>query len=127
MRQRYLLDSHVFLWLDTLDSRLKPEHVRTLADPENDLYLSTASIWELSIKRSLRRLKFDKPFADAAKEKSITLLPILAEHAEAVEGLPRHHSDPFDHMLIAQAKVEGLVLVTHDRILAEYDVAVLRV
>ena len=127
MKQRYLLDSHVFLWLDTMDHRLRSEHVRTLADPENDLYLSTASIWELSIKRSLRRLNFAKPFADAAKAKGIVLLPVLAEHAEAIERLPRHHNDPFDHMLIAQAMVEGLVLVTHDRILAEYDVAVLRV
>jgi PIN domain nuclease of toxin-antitoxin system len=127
MKQRYLLDSHVFLWLDTLDHRLRAEHVQLLADPENELYLSTASIWELSIKRSLRRLKYDKPFADAAKEKGIALLPILAEHAEAVESLLRRHNDPFDHMLIAQARVEGLVLVTHDRILMEYEVPVLRV
>jgi PIN domain nuclease of toxin-antitoxin system len=127
MKQRYLLDSHVFVWLDTMDVRLRSEHVQTLADPENDLYLSTASIWELSIKRSLRRLNFDKPFADAAKEKGIMLLPVLAEHAEAVERLPRHHNDPFDHMLIAQVMMEGLVLVTHDRVLGEYGVPILRV
>ena len=102
MMQRYLLDSHVFLWLDAMDSRLRPEHLQILADPGNELILSAASIWELSIKRSLKRLSFAKAFGEAAKEKGIAILPVLTKHAEAVEGLPQHHRDPFDHMLIAQ-------------------------
>ena len=124
---RYLLDSHVFLWYDESHARLSAAHRELLDDSANELYLSVASIWELTIKRSLGRLAASARFRDSAKRLDIEIMAITVDHAEQIEGLPRHHSDPFDHMLIAQAKVEGLVLVTHDRILAEYDVAVLRV
>jgi PIN domain nuclease of toxin-antitoxin system len=125
--QRFLLDTHVFLWLDTLDPRLQKRHIAIMEDPANELYFSAASIWELTIKRASKRLEFTRPFAEAAAMKGIAILPVLAAHAEAIEMLPRHHSDPFDHMLVAQASVEGLVLVTHDAKLHAYNVPMLRV
>jgi PIN domain nuclease of toxin-antitoxin system len=123
---RYLLDSHTFLWYEG-GTQLNATHRALLDDSVNELYLSLASIWELTIKRSLGRLDSMTSFRREALRLEIQILPIMAEHAEAIERLPRHHNDPFDHLLIAQAMVEGLVLVTHDRALHAYDVPMLRV
>jgi PIN domain nuclease of toxin-antitoxin system len=123
---RYLLDSHSFLWYEG-GIQLSAEHRAALDDPANELHLSVASIWELTIKRSIGRLQSATSFRAEALRLQIQILPILAEHAEMVERLPRHHNDPFDHMLLAQAMVEGLVLVTHDRALHAYNVPMLRV
>jgi PIN domain nuclease of toxin-antitoxin system len=125
--QRFLLDSHVFLWLDTLDPRLNSRHLALMQDPANELYLSAASLWELANKRAVKRLEFNGSFAEAASANGIAVLPVLGSHAEAIETLPRFHNDPFDHMLVAQAMVEGLVLVTHDAKLHAYNVPMLRV
>ncbi len=123
---RYLLDSHIFLWLDNLERLAVP--VRdVLGDPKQELYLSVASLWELTLKRVVGKLHFTGPFAAAAERYRITLLPVLAEHVAAVEQLPRFHKDPFDHLLLAQARVEDLVLVTHDEVLTRYGVAVWQV
>ena len=123
---RYLLDSHVFLWLDDPD-RMTAKAQAVLADRENELFLSVASIWELTLKRSVGRLHFTGPFAEVAEAYQITLMPVRAEHVEKAEELPRFHKDPFDHMLVAQALVEDLVLVTRDEALARYPVPVMRV
>ena len=120
---RYLLDSHILVWLDDLD-RLPAPMREVLADRRDELYLSVASVWELTLKRAVGKLHFTGPFAEAAKRYQIALLPVKAEHAEEVERLPRFHRDPFDHMLLAQARVEDLVLVTHDAVLARYGVPV---
>ena len=124
---RYLLDSHVFLWYKASDSPLAPRHRETLDNAEHELFLSVASIWELSIKRSIGKLSFTGSFEPATKSSLIQVLPIGLKHAEEIERLTRHHGDPFDHMLVAQARVEGLVLVTHDEVLAQYPAPVLRV
>lgn len=98
-----------------------------LDDAENQLYLSVASIWELTLKRATGKLHLTGPFGDVAETYNIALLPVLAEHVAEVEQLPRLHKDPFDHLLIAQARVESLVLVTHDAVVTRYPVATLRV
>ena len=123
---RYLLDSHVFLWLDD-PARLGATVQAMLDDPENELFLSAASIWELTLKRAAGKLHFTGPFAAAAATYNIAVLPIRAEHVAEVEELPRFHKDPFDHLLVAQARVDGLVLVTHDEVVTRYPVASLRV
>ncbi len=120
---RYLLDSHIFLWLDDLD-RIPPSLREALSDQEHELYLSVASIWELTLKRAAGKLHFTGPFAAAADRYNIAVLPVGAEHAAETDQLPRFPKDPFDHMLLAQARVEGLVLVTHDKNLARYGVPV---
>jgi PIN domain nuclease of toxin-antitoxin system len=120
-----LLDSHIFLWFDHGDSRLS-EDTRTRIELEAEVYVSVVSIWELSIKRSLGKLPgLHGSLQELALRNSLTILPIETAHAEAISSLPRHHGDPFDHLLLAQAKVEALTLVTHDRILSEYGVPVL--
>ncbi len=123
---RYLLDSHVFLWLDDPE-RLGASVQAILADPDHDIFLSVASIWELTLKRAVGKLHFTGPFVAAAATYNITVLPIEARHVAEVEQLPRFHKDPFDHLLVAQARIEGLVLVTHDVVVTRYPVATLRV
>ena len=124
---RYLLDSHVFIWYKDRKSPLSRKHRDHLDDLRHDLLLSVASVWELTIKRSIGKLNFTGSFATATQSSDIRLLPIQMDHAEEVERLPRWHRDPFDHMLIAQARVEGLILVTHDEALGQYEVPLLRV
>ena len=121
---RLLLDTHILLWALTDDPRLSPRVRGLLLDPQNEVYFSVASIWEIAIKRSLRRE--DMPIS---AEQAIHLfheagykeLPISATHAASVETLPPIHADPFDRMLVAQALSEPLILITHDRIVASYN------
>ena len=121
-----LLDSHIFYWYDTGDSRLTPQAV-TQINRASRVCVSAASIWEMSIKSRQGKLGLSGSLIRVAQQHGFELLPVEPLHAEAIAGLPIHHRDPFDHMLIAQAQVEGLMLVTHDRILSEYGVPVLLV
>jgi PIN domain nuclease of toxin-antitoxin system len=86
--------------------------------------VSTASIWEAAIKRALGKLRFETPvLLDTIRRGALRVLPITAEHALAAGELPRHHDDPFDRMLVAQAMIEGLTIVTRDARLSAYSVA----
>lgn len=122
----YLLDTHTFLWLASDDRRL-PVRVRTLAlDHRNTLLLSVASIWELAIKASLGKLELRVPLSDLIKTQrtdlGVRVLPIEPEHALRVGQLEFHHRDPFDRLLVAQAVVEGVPLLSNDAQLDEYPV-----
>ena len=121
-----LLDTHIALWAVT-DDPLLPALAKTyMLAPDAEVFVSTASIWEISIKHALGpntpgRLLVSGTQAIADFESSgFGLLPILPSHAALAGALPRHHADPFDRMLVAQAMLEGLVLITHDRALAAY-------
>ena len=95
--------------------------------PENQVFISSASVWEIAIKRALSRLVFPlEQFDTIAQSMGFTVLPILPSHAILAGALPRHHADPFDRMLIAQARVENLVLVSVDGMIARYDVRIFR-
>jgi PIN domain nuclease of toxin-antitoxin system len=118
-----LLDTHLIVWAVVDDPRL-PAPVRdAIDDPAQDLAFSVASIWELAIKASLRKSGFD---VDPRQVRRVLLaagvreLEITAEHAVAVADLPLIHGDPFDRLLLAQAEVEGMTLLTADRLLARY-------
>ena len=124
---RYLLDSYVFLWYKDGDSPLSREHRNHLDDTRHDLLLSVASVWELTIKRALGKLRFTGSLTKATASSGIEMLSIELGHVEEMERLPRLHRDPFNHLLVAQARVEGLILVTHDRAIYGYDVPTLRV
>ena len=89
------------------------------------VFVSAASAWEIAIKAALGRIRLPRAFAEGVEDSGFIQLPIGFEHAAAVELLPPHHSDPFDRMIVAQAKVERLVLVTHDRIFESYGVPVI--
>lgn len=117
---RLLLDTHVFLWAVLNDPRLT--RVQAQAISEGDLYLSSASVWEIGIKRAIGKLDVPEELFDIAVDAGCRPLPISWTHAEAAAALPLHHTDPFDRMLIAQARCEGLRLVSSDAKLAAYDV-----
>jgi PIN domain nuclease of toxin-antitoxin system len=121
-----LLDTHVFLWW-IMDSPLLPEAARAvIADGRNELLFSAASGWEIAIKAQLGRLELPGPpqqfVAEQLVQNHVYSLPILMVHALHVFGLPRHHRDPFDRLLVAQSQLEHLALLTYDEEIAKYDV-----
>lgn len=124
-----LLDTHVLLWALTDDARLREPARRAITDPANTVRVSAASAWELAIKAALGRVRIPADPArwlPAALERSeFAELPVTIAHALAVEALPRIHDDPFDRLLVAQARTEGLVIVTADRKIRRYGVQVL--
>ena len=121
---RILLDTQVLLWWLADDQRLGGEVRAVLADPENEVFVSAASVWEAAIKRALGKLRFETAGLVAVLASGgFQALPINALHALAAAELPRHHEDPFDRMLIAQAAALGLTIVTHDRAFEAYGVA----
>jgi PIN domain nuclease of toxin-antitoxin system len=116
---RLLLDTHVLLWL-LAGSRKLPREARELV-VQSDAYVSAASIWEIAIKVSLGKLDVDPEVVRAALGPSgFEELPVTAEHAAAVSRLPLHHHDPFDRLLVSQASVEPMVLLTADAALCPY-------
>lgn len=123
---RVLLDTHVYLWWLLDSPRMPGDAAGVIAEPSTLVCVSAASIWEASIKSALGRLDLDG--IDLAAEVSandFSELAVSGAHAWSAGQLPPHHRDPFDRMLIAQARREQLVLVTDDQVFARYDVAVL--
>ncbi|MGD9507186.1 MAG: type II toxin-antitoxin system VapC family toxin [Geminicoccaceae bacterium] len=119
---RLLLDSHAFLWFMAGTPKLSHAAKEAILEAE-DVYVSLASVWELTIKRSLGRLGLDVSPAVMVAEGALDLLPIELRHLDRLEHLPPVHRDPFDRLLVAQAMEDGLVLVTADRTLQHYPVA----
>jgi len=125
----YLLDTHVLLWLFLRSRRLPRDVLEQITDPSNVVYASAVSTWEISIKAGLGKLTL--PGAPASylpgriERAGLTALPILPAHTYGVFGLPAHHNDPFDRLLIAQAQTEALTLITADATIAAYDVRTL--
>lgn len=130
---RLLLDTHIALWAITDDKRLSTSARALIEDPDNDVVVSTASVWEIAIKHGLARGHAnDMPLSGEAalnhfRSAGYSLLNITPAHAAFVETLPRHHADPFDRILIAQALLVPLRLMTHDGRLARYSDTVIRV
>jgi len=121
---RLLLDTHVFLWWRTNDRRLKAAARAAIATADL-VFVSAASAWEAALKVALGRLKIPDTIEAGVEASGFDKLPITFAHAEAAARLPPHHLDPFDRLLVAQARIEGLTLVTHDRRLAPYEVDIL--
>lgn len=118
----YLLDSHTLIWWLGNSTKLSTAALNCISSPNNIIYVSHASYWEISIKVSIGRLRF--PINDFEKELAnnrFELLPIKTTHIAQSAQLPMHHRDPFDRLLIAQAKVEELTLVTVDELIHKYD------
>jgi PIN domain nuclease of toxin-antitoxin system len=123
--RRFLLDSHVVLWwLDGAD-RLSERAVSAISDGDNEIVVSVASIYELSIKESLHKLTINGDLRQHLQEQWFQELPVSGIHAVEAGRLPWHHKDPFDRLIVAQARCEGLTLVTSDHILRQYDVQTL--
>ena len=117
---RLLLDTHVFLWAVTANRRLKPK-VRDYLSQADAVFVSAASIWEIAIKSRLGKIDGDPlTLANAITESGFEELDMSAKHAAAVYSLPLHHADPFDRLLLAQAFLEPLRLITADKTLLAY-------
>ena len=120
---KLLLDTHLLLWAAGEPKKLSPKARRLIADTDNELMFSAASIWEVAIKRTLGRadLQVDtRLFRRGLIDNGYVELPVLSAHAVAVEALPPVHKDPFDRLLVAQSLVEGIVLLTSDATVAQY-------
>jgi PIN domain nuclease of toxin-antitoxin system len=121
---RLLPDTHAVLWGIAGDRRLSPGAREQFADPANEILLSSVVIWEVEVKRSLGKLEAPDDVADLSLGAGALELPVTIEHARAAGALPWHHRDPFDRMLVAQAQIEGAVLVSSDEALRAYAVPV---
>jgi len=120
---KLLLDTHLLLWAATSPERLSAEARALIESPENELFFSAASLWEIAIKRSLGRADFQvdtRLLRRGLLDNGYSELPIDSMHAVEIESLPAIHKDPFDRMLVAQAIVEGISLITSDNLVAQY-------
>ena len=126
---KILLDTHVFLWWAVDDPQLPVKLRQALESPDNTLFLSSASVWDLVIKQGLGRIRLPDDPADWLQVylTQYGLLPLAIEHTHvlAIRDLPPKHKDPFDRVLIAQAICEGMTLATADQVIRQYDVPVL--
>ncbi len=121
---RLLVDTHALLWWLTDDPALSLGARDAIADPVNDPLVSAASVWEIAIKRSLGKLTAPDDLPDRISDGGFGWLPISARHAWLVRDLPTHHRDPFDRLIVAQALIERLPIITSDSHVGEYGVEV---
>ncbi|MGA1864320.1 MAG: type II toxin-antitoxin system VapC family toxin [bacterium] len=123
---KILLDTHVFIWLVTEDPQLTEKAKKIFLDSDNDIYLSIASIWEMAIKLSIGKLCLEEPLENLLprelKINGIYILPIELKHVMIVAGLPFHHRDPFDRILIAQCQAENLPILSSDINFKKYEI-----
>jgi PIN domain nuclease of toxin-antitoxin system len=123
---RLLLDSHVLLWSLADSPKLTANLRREIIDPNNEVLVSAASVWEIAIKKRLGKLVVPDNLLETIEASGFKPLPINFVHAMTASNLPRHHDDPFDRMLIAQAQSEGLVLATRDHRFDAYAVELIK-
>ncbi len=123
---QFLLDTHAFLWFIGGDRRLSPVARQLIADMDNELFLSTVSLWEIALKVSLKKLTLGKPFEELIPAQlvlnEIEIVPIDLEALNYLIDLPFHHRDPFDRLLIAQAITKELPLISKDAAFVNYSV-----
>ena len=126
---KVLLDTHAFIWWDSTPDKLSPRARAACQDRTNLLLLSVASAWVMQIKLQLGKLHLRLPLAEVIASQQQTndlqVLPVALSHVFALQGLPAHHKDPFDRLLIAQANTEEATLISHDPVFAHYPVKVL--
>ncbi len=125
---RLLLDTHVFIWWDSEPGKLSPQALGLCQDPSNELILSVVSLWEIQIKSQMNKVRLRLPLSDLVQGQQetngMTILPLTAFHVYGLDGLPSYHKDPFDRMLIVQARVEKPSLVSSDGISRRYPIEV---
>lgn len=124
---RYLIDTHIFIWWMEESKRLSEEILNLLNNPQNEIFLSAASIWEIIIKKVKKKLKTPKDIERGIKASGFTPISIEMLHVLGIERLPLHHNDPFDRIIISQAKTENLTLITADKKIWKYDLPMLKV
>ena len=126
---RVLIDTHIFIWYVQNSERLPSSITAIINNGRNDILLSIASVWEMAIKQSTGKLNLGTPYASFIAEQmrlnSMELLPVRLEHLDLITTLPLHHRDPFDRLLIAQAIVEDILLISADSVFSLYPVRVM--
>ena len=122
---KFLLDTHVLLWWLSDNKSLTTKAATAIRNGENTICVSAATAWEISIKRALGKLKAPDDLEKVLVSNSFQQLPISLQHGLVAGALPHHHDDPFDRMLIAQAKTEQLTIITHDIRMEKYGVSIL--
>lgn len=118
----YLLDTHVLLWWLTTPDKINKKSRNIIKDKSNTVFISSASFWEMAIKKSIGRLTLPHNLIESIAVEGFRTLPIMPEESLGVADLPMIHADPFDRMLIIQAKLHDLIIITHDIKFAEYPV-----
>lgn len=122
---RLLLDTNALIWTMVRRERIPSVAIDAIEDKANDVFVSVISAWEIEIKAAKGRLELPSDLEDALAAQSFEPLAVAMRHARAVESLPRYHRDPFDRMIIAQAHLEGMTVITSDSEIRRYPVAVL--
>lgn len=123
---RYLIDTHIFiLWMEK-NKRLSKNIFNLLNNPQNQIFLSVVSVWEIIIKKEKKKLKTPKDVEGGIKASGFIAVKIDLRHVLEVEELPMYHKDPFDRILISQARVENLTLITADKKIWKYDLSLLK-
>ncbi len=124
----FLIDTHVFLWWDSHPEKIPDRALSALEDPDNTIWLSLVSIWEVQIKTQLGKLTLHQPLdilVQQQQQNGIQLLPIKLNHILAIQPLPYHHKDPFDRLLIAQTIAENLTCISADSVFKQYNIPIL--
>ena len=122
---RLLLDTHVLLWWLADNARIGPKTVERISDMRNEIFVSAVTSWEIAIKKKIGKLEAPDNIDGIVEDEGFSKLPVTLHHGEIAGGLPLHHKDPFDRMLVAQAKTEALYLLTDDGSIRRYDVPVI--
>jgi PIN domain nuclease of toxin-antitoxin system len=126
---KILLDTHTVLWWDSRPEKVTELGAKLLADPGNNIVLSVASAWEIQIKKQLGKISLSIPLEEMIESQrqvnGVEILPINLNDVLSLDGLPTYHKDPFDRIVIAQAKTEGIVIASADPIFSKYDVEVI--
>jgi PIN domain nuclease of toxin-antitoxin system len=126
---KILLDTHTLLWWDSEPEKLGPTVSGVLSNTENSVFISVVSAWEIQIKKQLGKLSLSVPLGELIESQQqvneVQILPIQLNHILALDELPAHHKDPFDRLLIAQARAEGLKVASADPVFSQYDVDVI--
>ena len=126
---KLLLDTHAFIWWFNEPEKLSTKALAILTDRGHEVFLSVVSVWEMQIKMQAGKLKLAIPLRQLVREQvqtnGLRLLPVVLKHVLTLDSLPAHHKDPFDRLLVAQANVEGVFLVSSDPVFSSYPVKLL--
>lgn len=120
-----LLDTHILLWWLDNNEKLPEKYLKVISNSNNICFISSATIWEISIKSALGKLEIPDNFTDILQDEGFSELPVSWKHAAMVRQLPFHHKDPFDRLIIAQTIVEDFTLLTVDKIIPQYGIKIL--
>jgi PIN domain nuclease of toxin-antitoxin system len=121
----YLLDTHILLWWLSDPKKLSTQVIDLISNPENEIFISAVSAWEIAIKKGLKKLKAPDNLKEVIDSNGFLILPIHFHHALYVEKLPNIHFDPFDRLLISQSHCEQITFITSDKIISQYKINII--